>query len=263
MSMQYLGVTWPAVSQRVEGSGRWRSWVVAEPDLAGVTGLRQVVAIARDQGNNRRADVILAALVRLAAVDGGNDQDAAYLVALLLTNGTGRLARQLKDTSDDIEAIVAAQVWLTIREFPWRRRRQGIAQSILLDARRAVLADLGVPTARSLRWGVVILADPTTDMEVAGSGMWAHFDVYPTVAPGEEYTLAAVLGWATGHDLVSHEDAAILLDLAEVEVEVDGMVRGLAVATLRGCCVRTVRRRRDRAVRSLVDAREAYLRQCA
>jgi hypothetical protein len=266
-SMQHLGLTWPALAERVERSGRWPSWVAAEPVLASVIGLGEVVATAADRGDPGRADVLLAALVRLGAVDGGNDQEAAHAVALLLANGATRLAGQLRNLSQDIDEMVAGQVWLQIREFPWRRRRRAIAQNILMDARRAVLADLGVDTASRRRGVVVILVD-TIEVEAidGGSGILLEHD--RSSRSGDEFTLVAVLEWATGKGVVTHQDAAILLELARLELT--GSVRGLssaaeisAVATRRGVNEKTVRRSRDRALRSLVGAREAYLRECA
>jgi hypothetical protein len=230
--------------------------------------LDEVVAIVEDRGDPVRADALMAALVRLGAVDGGNDHDAAQAVALLLTNGAGRLARQLGNLSDDIDVMVAGQVWLQIREFPSRRRRRAIAQNILMDARRAVLRDLGVDTASRGRGIVVILVDtPAVGAATARrSGTFVNHD--SGVGLGDELTLLAVLEWATGKGVVTDQDASILLELASLEVA--GTVRGLnsgaeirAVAERRGVNEKTVRRSRDRAVRCLVSAREAYLRECA
>jgi len=80
--------------------------------------LGEVVAIAQDSADGGRADELLAALVRLGAVDGGDDRDAAQAVALLLANGSARLAQQLRNLSKDIDKMVAGQLWLQIREFP-------------------------------------------------------------------------------------------------------------------------------------------------
>ena len=86
--------------------------------------------------------------------------------------------------------------------------------------------------------------------------------------PADELALVEVLEWATGNGVVTARDAAILLELASVEVA--GVVRGLssaaeiaAVAARRGVNEKTVRRSRDRAVRALAGARQAYLRECA
>jgi hypothetical protein len=78
----------------------------------------------------------------------------------------------------------------------------------------------------------------------------------------------AVLEWATGNGVVTAVDASILLELAGLQAA--GAVRGLnsaaeinVVAMRRGVNEKTVRRSRDRAVRSLAGAREAYLHECA
>lgn len=124
-----MGLNWPALEERVYRSGRWSSWVATETVLADLNGLQEVVAIVEDRADPGRADALLAGLVRLGAADGGNDQDAAQAVALLLTNGAGQLARQLGNLSDDIEEMVAGQVWLQIRDFPSRRRWRAISQN--------------------------------------------------------------------------------------------------------------------------------------
>jgi hypothetical protein len=266
-SMQHLGLTWPVLAERVERSGRWPSWVIAEPALACVAGLQEVALIAADRDHPGDADALLGALVRLGAMDGGNDQDAAGAVALLLSNGADQLAGQLRNLSGDIDQIVAGQVWLQIREFPWRRRRRAIAKNILMDARRALLRDLGVDTRRCNR-GVVLLLMDTNDGAVAAVGPRALVYQDGHAGSGDELTLAEVLEWATGNGVVAACDAATLLELASCEVA--GSVRGLssaaeiaAVATRRGVNEKTVRRSRDRALRCLVGARQAYLRECA
>jgi hypothetical protein len=266
--IQQLGVTWSTLSERVERSGRWPSWVTAEPVLAEANGLEEVLAITADRADPGRTDALLAALVRLGAVDGGNDQDAAGAVALLLDGGSARLAKQLRKLSRDIDEIVAGQVWLQIREFPWRRRRRAIAANILMDARRHVLRDLGVDTRRASRGVEVTLVDTTADGSALDAASSRLDDQDLRAGLGDERDLPSVLQWATGKGVVSHQDAAILLELASLEVA--GTVRGLssaaeigAVATRRGVNERTIRRSRDRAIRCLVQAREAYLRECA
>lgn len=265
---QLMGLNWPALKDHVERSDRWRSWVAVEAVLAELNGLDEVVAIVENRSDPGRADAVLAALVRLGAVAGGNDLDAAQAVALLLTNGAGRLARQLGNLSGNIEEIVAGQVWLQIREFPCGRRRRAIAQNILMDARRAVLRDLGVDTDSRHRGIVVILAGTTVVGAGTAHGSGTLVDHDPGAGPRHEPTLRALLEWATGKGVVTDRDAALVRELASVEVA--GTVRGLnsaaeirVVATRHGVSERTVRRSRDRALRSLVSAREQYLRECA
>ena len=266
--IQHMGLNWPALEERIERSGRWSSWVANEPALAGLNGLGEVVAIAQDSAERGRADALLAALVRLGAVDGGDDRDAAQAVALLLANGSARLAQQLRNLSKDIDAMVAGQLWLQIREFPWRRRRRAIAQNILMDARRAVLRDLGVDNRSRSRGFEVILVDTTAVGAAHDGGSDTLVDHNPGSELGDELNFLALLDWATGKGVVTDQDAAILLELAGLEVA--GTVRGLnsaaeirAVATRHGVNEKTVRRSRDRAVRSLMSVRDVYLRESA
>ena len=265
--MQHLGLSASALAERLERAGRWPLWVSAEPALACASGLQEVAAFAGDRAHPGRADELLAALVRLGAVDGGNDQEAAHAVALLLTAVADRLAGQLRNLSADIDQMVAGQVWLQIREFPWRRRRRAIAKNILMDARGALLRDLGVDTRRRSRGVVLLLTDPGQEAVMSsGSRALAWLEAHTT--PGEDLNLVEVLHWATGNGVLTPSEAAILSELASVQVA--GAVRGLnsaaeinVVATARGVNERTVRRSRDRAVSSLVSARAAYLRECA
>ena len=266
--MQHLGLTWPVLTERVECSGRWSTWASVEPALASVSGLEELAAIARDRAHPVRADGLLGALVRLGAADGGNDQDAAHAASLLLANGADRLAGQLRNLSGDIDQMVAGQVWLQIREFPWRTRRRAIAANILMDARRALLRDLGVDTRRSSRGLAVVLVDTTADRWAADAGSRDLADPDPWAGSADDLTLTALLDWATGNGVVTAVDASILLELASLPA--GGAVRGLnsaaeinVVATQRGVNEKTVRRSRDRAVRSLAGARQAYLRGCA
>ena len=108
----------------------------------------------------------------------------------------------------------------------------------------------------------------TNDGAVAAVGPRALVYQDGPAGSGDELTLAEVLEWATGNGVVTAYDAATLLELASCEVA--GSVRGLssaaeiaAVATRRGVNEKTVRRCRDRAVRALAGARQAYLRECA
>jgi hypothetical protein len=118
-----------------------------------------------------------------------------------------------------------------------------------------------------------MLVDTTRDSAATYVGSRSLVDQDGHAGSGDDLTLAEVLQWATGNGVVAACDAATLLELAGCEVascEVASTVRGLssaaeiaAVATRRGVNEKTVRRSRDRALRCLVGARQAYLRECA
>jgi hypothetical protein len=154
-----LGLTWPALAERVEHTRALDRWAAAEAVLAGISSLDALAEIVHDGQNPARADALLGALVRVAAADGGDDEDAALVVAHLLDNGTRKLALQLRDLSRDIDGLLAGELWLQIRTFPWRRRCRAYAKSLLLDTRTAVLAELRPYRTRDGHTRVV-LVDP-------------------------------------------------------------------------------------------------------
>src|SRR5215472_8839613 len=92
-----LGVSWPALTDRVERRHALDQWAAAEPVLSGIASLDALAEIVHHGQDPARADELLGGLVRLAAADGGGDQDAALVIAHLLDNGTRKLALQLRD----------------------------------------------------------------------------------------------------------------------------------------------------------------------
>jgi hypothetical protein len=162
-----LGVSWPALTDRVEPANTLARWAATEHALAGVGTLDELAAIVHRGGNAARADELLGALIRLAALDGGDDEDAALLVAHLLANGTRKLALQVRDLSADIDDLLAGQLWLQIRTFPWQRRTRAYAKSLLLDTRLGVLAELR-PYRTRAGHDPVLLVDPISTPAVDG-----------------------------------------------------------------------------------------------
>jgi hypothetical protein len=61
----------------------------------------------------------LHALATLAAADGGNDVAAAAALACALMPGACILANRLRTLAVQIDQIVAAQLWVEVRTFPW------------------------------------------------------------------------------------------------------------------------------------------------
>jgi hypothetical protein len=121
---------------------RWDHWATAHPALThccGVRELRSWLCVA-DQGE---ADEALHALATLAAADGGDDLAAAAALACALMPGACLLANRLRALAAHIDQIVAAQLWLEVRTFAWRRMTK-VAANVLLNTRAGVLADCDV-----------------------------------------------------------------------------------------------------------------------
>jgi hypothetical protein len=266
-----IGLAWPDLVSRLSVRDCLNVWGVAEPVLRRFSEVSSLADTVRDIGNPAQSNAVLAALVRCAATDGGDDRDAALLVAHLLANGSRALAIKLRDLSPDIDALVAGALWIQIRSFPWKRRRRAIAQNLLLDTRRAVLREL-CPNRRKdgSRW--LSSADPV-DLERIGGGAPPTFgeDLVEDRAAAD---LVDLLTWALGREVIRQYDVQLLLDLVAASRLADdrGVVcrRGLNVASEVGHVAsqwqvdeKTVRRRRDRALRALREAKDAYLSDVA
>jgi hypothetical protein len=269
-----LGLTWPALSERVDPVRGLDRWAAAEPALAGIGTVSELAEIVHNGGDPARADELFGALVRLGAVDGGNEEDAALLVAHLLGNGTRKLALQLRDLSADIDDLLAGELWLQIRAFPWRRRRRAYAKSLLLDTRLAVLAEL-CPYRNRAGLSRVLLVDPVVSAAYDGAAADCSslldrqcFNPHDE----DESSLLDLLEWAQRTGVIDRADAALLVELmlaadeARAADQDAAAGRGLnrareisAVAARHGVHEKTIWRRRARALSALRDASGQYL----
>lgn len=259
----WLGISPDELNDYVFGAV-WKRWCAAEPDLLPYAGLDDLHAL-RGLAN----DPPLGALVRLAAVDGGDDVLAATALAHQLERGARHLMNSLHDLCGDIDELVMATLWIQIRCFPWRRRRRAYAANLLRDTRSAVLLALAQlepcsgrgPTMSVDPYSPVIDLLPSPESVcVANSGS----------ATEDTVELMELLDWALATSVISTSDAALLLDLVEaghVEAGQDTpwTRRGICtqaaarhVADRRGVCVKTVTRERDRIVEVLRGSAVRY-----
>lgn len=270
--------TLPALIERLDRQDSLARWANAEPALSAIEGVRALAELLFDPTDRAQADELFGALLRIAAVDCGDDRDAALLIVALLAGGAEVLGAELRHIAD-IDALVAGELWLQIRSFPWRTRRQGFVKGLLLETRRAVLAAaLQERTGRRRSRQFVVLVDPTTDRERGADRLGvlgADHLVEPHDSRGE-VTLLAVLEWAQRSGVVSAAHVALLLELVAAgdrldEISDGSFRRGLNVAAeirdvaaRRGVSEKTVRRHRDSAVAAMRQAREQYFSEaCA
>ena len=131
---------------------KWPEWVASDPRVDVVAEFDDLRAwlpsVDRDA-----SDEVLLALAMLAAPDGGNDIAAAAALAKCLLPGACRLAGWLstlpprvvfRDSQpvlagawsavERIDELVASQLWIEVRTFPWRRLRK-VAANILMNTR--------------------------------------------------------------------------------------------------------------------------------
>ncbi len=205
-----LGIDDPGTHLLGLACTRWPGWVQESPALGVVGDLLEL----RDwTGPAPRAavDEVLLELARLASPAGADDVAAAGALAWLLVPGAGVIAHRLRTLTPRIDQVVAAQLWVEVRTFPWQRGWK-VAANILMNTRKGVLRDLGV--GEHLR-----RSDPTWFRAVhlePSDRLWGR--VERDAAAEEEPAareLVEVLAWAVHAGLVAAADARLLVRLAE------------------------------------------------
>ncbi|HEY8621499.1 MAG: hypothetical protein HHJ11_02415 [Phycicoccus sp.] len=239
---------------------RWGLWATSHPALTHCCGVRELRSWLRS-ADKAEADAALHALATLAAVDGGDDIAAAAALAWALMPGACTLANRLRTLDWHIDEIVAAQLWVEVRTFPWRRLRK-VAANVLLNTRTGVLRDCNAKSQLER-------TDPTWS-RTSPVDPYAHFWGYASIrgqhpaSPGQE--LLKLLAWGCKNRVITDDDRALLLCLVEAA---DGAAtrklgRGTgglmannvseAVAQQWGISPSTVRRRARRSMDALSSA---------
>lgn len=116
----------------------WRRWRRADPAIAVVTELDDLPHWTLTATAAEKRDLF----ARLAALT-STDHDAATVLAWLLLPGASDLAAALGDLAEDIDALVAGQLWIECAE-AHRLNPAVVKPEILRRTRRAVCAELGV-----------------------------------------------------------------------------------------------------------------------
>ena len=192
-----LDAEWEHLASSAPAIAALARWGRLEPELAGWTDLEQLRAAVHDRGDVQRSDQILAALVRLAAVDGRGDVLAARVVLQLLVPGARRLARSLATLTGDVaaaEAAVFAELTILIRTYPWRRRPCRTAANLLLDCRQHL--------TRSLK---------RTRLELAAGLSPERNDVADPVEGEGRLALNDLLWWAQRRGVLDRFEAELLV----------------------------------------------------
>jgi hypothetical protein len=221
-------------------------WAAAEPDLAGLDSIDALLKAWREPATS---NTTLTALIRLAAVDGGRDDDALLLLLHLLSGVFWRLVGQLGDLSEDVTGIVLSELTCQIRTYPWRSWRGSVVAALEKQTRRAVLAELR-PTDRYHPERVPFL---TCD----GNPACPFIDASDLESNEDDVDLADFLGWATEHGADS--DAVGVLVASECARCLHRSGADKLVGRARGITERTVIRRRERALAALRRLAPAYL----
>ncbi|MFT4218098.1 MAG: hypothetical protein QM619_13080 [Micropruina sp.] len=184
----------------------------------------------------------------LAAEDGGDDVDAALVLAWGMLPAACGVARGLDDLDERIDELVASQLWIEVRTYNWRSGTH-VAGTIRANLRRHLLRDLRPDLMNPLREELThtgdlvnVLPDGPDDVEV-----------------DPLQVLVAVLDWGVAHRVITREERRLLLlmvDRASSEPLRANARRSLlavsgSVAPELGVHPRTVRRRGRRALDAL------------
>jgi hypothetical protein len=194
----------------VRADRQWEGWCARFPELAVAADAAGLQEWLRRAGK-ADADQVLLALATLASPDGDDDLAAAGMLARALVPGATVLANRLRTLTRDIDQVVAGQLWIEVRTFPWRRRRK-VAANILHDTRSGVLRECGATsqlTRTDPTWSRTTSVDPTNQF-------WAYHPP-PEEPPSvdSERELLDLLEWACNHDVISGDDRALLLRLVK------------------------------------------------
>jgi hypothetical protein len=250
---------------------RWPGWVEQVPELALLADPAQIDAWRRTAPAHV-VDRVLHGLAELAGRDGGDDRDAAQVLAWLMMPAALRLSEELTEADPDIDEHIAACLWIEVRTVASRPTAR-VAASLAWRLRRQVFMELGdrarIESHGDKTLARTILADDlatTSDLRVDPDD--------PTIR--EE--LAAVLAWASDEDLITVSDARLLVDVvAAADAWREGYPDSIPllgdsvcdrVAARWGMSGRTVRRHARQAITTLAGAvadqgRTAVLRRIA
>lgn len=187
----------------------WPQWRRMSSDLPDVADLKDLPRWMQDAEPTQRHQV-LTALRRIAE----GDRRAFVALAWLLMPGAARVAGRITRLADEIDAVVAGQLWVQVCEHDPADERY-VAKRILDRVYRESMAELGVgdlAKRHDVAWAMAVLIDPFHESIPAGPAD----DV---VARRE--VLADLLGRGIDSGKLAESDRDLLLDLAHVAEQID------------------------------------------
>lgn len=254
---------------------RWPAWQERHPVLRDIDDLAALKAATRRLGPQASNELLLA-LAERGMPDGGNEAAATATLVWLLLPGAGymagRLKREVPELREEIDQLVAGQVWIEGRtlRINWQRPTS-CAATVLRNAERRIRLELGIHerSDRTRHRPVFIGAGSECEAAAAKVLEAPHGMQVPAEVELRDLFEAAI----RARDL-SIVDTQLLLEVAQQADEVstgrNGRIDGLmseavcvAVAQRRGCSPRSVRRRTHAALAKLREANERSLGRSA
>ena len=217
-----VGCSWDVLARRLDVGRVIARWAAS----VGLAGVRCVADLLAAWDDPARTHGVGDALVRLAAVDGGNDGDALLVVLHLASPVVWRLVGRLRDLDSDIVAIVVGELCCQIRGYRWRARSGGLLANLEFDTRAGVLAELRPAVRRH----------PERTVRLTVDGDIARVYCGPAAA-GVEFVDLLTAALARG---VPRADIELLVACQDTR----GRRGDTALAAAHGMSVRTLYRRR-------------------
>ncbi|WP_457255940.1 hypothetical protein [Pedococcus sp. P5_B7] len=239
----HLGLADPDSEVLAVARQRWSRWQLSHEELLVVDELADLPGWLR-AADWAEADRVLLALAQLSARDGGDDVAATAALAWVLLPGASLLAFRLGRLSRRIDEVLAAQLWVEARTFPWQRGHK-VAANILMNTRKGVMRDLGIGEV-----GDRTIPFPPSAQLWTEAAHCAH-----PAGPTAEQELLDILELAMSKGALSEDDGELLLGLAHAADRASPARSGRghaglmapaaseAVAADRGVSARTIRRR--------------------
>jgi hypothetical protein len=249
---------WSELVDRLDQANYPSRWS-EQSGLAGLSSIAQLKDWTAP-GQPQRADEVLGALVRLAASAGEGDLEATVVLMHLLRPGAYRIAEKLQHLAPDAFALVLGELAIQIRRFPIGRRTHAHAANLLMDTQMVVWRELRPYRTDLAHRQAELLIDPIDDARSADSdfGEPGLLDDPQRGPEDDDLDLVDMLLWARRTGAVDAEDLAVLVEL-EYARETPGVSPQQHVAAAHGWTVRTVQRRRDRALGALRACSADYL----
>lgn len=191
-----------------QAARRWPAWAAQYPVLDAASDAESFFTLrVRAHADAPETQQALHALATLAAVDGGNDTAAAAALALQLMPGMILLSNRLRrSVGPDVDQVIASQLWLEVRSFPWQRLEK-VSGNIYMNTRHHVMAELGVPS-HVARTDIAWSRTATTDIP-------DHAAAQEMPEEDAAVEVARILGWACENGMLSTYDRDLMLSLVE------------------------------------------------
>jgi hypothetical protein len=237
---------------------RWPQWCREVPDLELLAEPARIDAWRR-AAPAAQVDRVLRGLAQLADRDGGDDVDAARVLAWLLMPVAVRLSAELVEFDPDIDEHIAACLWIEVRTARWRTAVR-LTSDLAWRLRRQVCIELGdrarIDTHRDRTLARTLIDDEIARTEQAG------VELYEWTTRDE---LLEVLEWGRDQELITETDCQLLVDVVAAagtssrrgnpdSIPLLGDEVSERVAARWGVSGRTVRRHARRSIAALAGA---------